>query len=55
MMLRHLSWHEAADKIIHGMEKAIESKHVTYDLERLMQNATCVSCSGFAKEMVRYF
>lgn len=55
MMLRHLGWHEAAEKIIYGMESAIASKQVTYDLERLMADATCVSCSGFAKEMVKYF
>lgn len=55
MMLRHLGWHEAAAKIIHGMEKAIESKRVTYDLERLMTSATCVSCSGFAEEIAKHF
>src|SRR3990167_7773281 len=55
MMLRHLGWHEAADQIITGVEKAIEAKHVTYDLARLMQGATCVSCSLFAKEIVKHF
>ena len=55
MMLRHLGWHEAADCIIRGVEGAIESKQVTYDLERLMQGATCVSCSGFAKEIIQRF
>lgn len=55
MMLRHLGWHEAAAKIIHGMEKAIESKRVTYDLERLMTSATCISCSGFAEEIAKHF
>lgn len=49
MMLRHLGWVEAADLIIKGVEGAIEAKTVTYDFERLMQGATCVSCSGFAK------
>jgi isocitrate dehydrogenase len=53
MMLRHLGWIEAADLIIAGMERAIESKTVTYDLERLMEGATKVSCSGFADAIVK--
>ena len=52
MMLRHLGWIEAADLIIESMEKAIEAKMVTYDFERLMENANLVSCSGFADEMI---
>lgn len=54
MMLRHLGWHEAADKIIKGMEDAISAKTVTYDLKRLMSDATCVSCSGFADAMIQH-
>lgn len=54
MMLRHLGWLEAADLIVKGMEKAIESKHVTYDFERLMEGATLVSCSGFAQQIIKY-
>lgn len=53
MMLRHLGWVEAADLIIESMEKAIEAKMVTYDFERLMENANLVSCSGFADEMIK--
>jgi isocitrate dehydrogenase len=53
MMLRHLGWIEAADLIIAGMERAIESKTVTYDLERLMEGATKLSCSGFAEAIVK--
>jgi len=52
MMLRHLGWTEAADCIITGMEGAIAAKTVTYDLERLMQGATKLSCSGFAEAIV---
>jgi isocitrate dehydrogenase len=54
MMLRHLGWFEAADYIIKGMEEAIEAKTVTYDFERLMMNATCVSCSGFGEAMINH-
>ncbi|MBS0391143.1 MAG: NADP-dependent isocitrate dehydrogenase [Proteobacteria bacterium] len=52
MMLRHMGWTEAADLIIHAMEKAIDSKRVTYDFARLMEGATQVSCSGFGQAMI---
>ena len=52
MMLRHMGWIEAADLIIKSMEKAIDSKKVTYDFARLMEGATQVSCSGFGEVMV---
>jgi len=52
MMLRHMGWTEAADLIIRAMEKAIESKRVTYDFARLMEGAVQVSCSGFGKVMI---
>lgn len=54
MMLRHLGWTEAADLIIKGTEEAIEAKTVTYDFERLMTGATCVSCSGFADAIIKH-
>ena len=53
MMLRHLGWFEAADLIIEGMEGAIKSKKVTYDFERLMDDATLMSCSEFGQEMIK--
>ncbi|MGH6610831.1 MAG: NADP-dependent isocitrate dehydrogenase, partial [Burkholderiaceae bacterium] len=53
MMLRYMGWTEAADLIISSMEKAIASKHVTYDFARLMPGATQVSCSGFGDVMIR--
>ncbi|HOA95964.1 MAG TPA: NADP-dependent isocitrate dehydrogenase [Quisquiliibacterium sp.] len=52
MMLRHMGWVEAADKIIDSMQKAILSKRVTYDFARLMPGATQVSCSGFGQVMI---
>ena len=54
MMLRHLGWVEAADNIIKGVEGAIEAKTVTYDFERLMDDATCVSCLGFAEAIIKH-
>jgi isocitrate dehydrogenase len=52
MMLRHLGWDEAADAIERGLAKTIGQKKVTYDLERLMQGATKVKTSEFAKYIV---
>jgi len=52
MMLRHLGWTEAADLIIKGVEGAIAAKTVTYDLERLMEGATKLSCSGFGEALI---
>lgn len=52
MMLRYMGWTEAADKIIEAMDKVIAAKTVTYDFARLMDDATEVSCSGFAKALV---
>lgn len=52
MMLRYLGWEEAADLIIKGIEGAISSKNVTYDLARLMENATELSCSEFGNVVI---
>ena len=52
MMLRHMGWVEAADLVIAAMERAIQSKKVTYDFARLMPGATQVSCSGFGQVMI---
>lgn len=54
MMLRHLGWNEAADLIIKGMEGAISAKTVTYDFERLMDDAQLRSCSEFGDEMIKH-
>jgi len=52
MMLRHLGWVEAADRVIRGMEAAIADKQVTYDFARLMEGATEISCSAFGDAMI---
>ncbi len=52
MMLRHMGWTEAADLIIKGINGAIGEKTVTYDFERLMDDAKLVSCSGFGDAMI---
>jgi len=52
MMLRHLGWFEAADLIVKGMERAIGSKTVTYDFERLMDGAKLLKCSEFGDAII---
>ena len=51
MMLRHMGWTEAADLILNAMSKTIKNKTVTYDLERLIDDATLLSCSEFGKAL----
>jgi isocitrate dehydrogenase len=53
IMLRYMGWEKAADLINKGVEGAIASKRVTYDFERLMDNAVKVSCSGFGDEIIK--
>ena len=52
MMLRYMGWQEAADLIILGLSRTIESKTVTYDFERLMEGASLVKCSEFGKAII---
>ena len=54
MMLRHMGWAEAADLIVKGLEGAISAQTVTYDFERLMDNATLLSCSDFGDAMISH-
>jgi isocitrate dehydrogenase len=49
MMFRYMGWPEAADLIVKGVERTIESKVVTYDFARLMQGSREVKCSEFGK------
>ncbi|MDQ6738223.1 MAG: isocitrate dehydrogenase (NADP(+)) [Gemmatimonadota bacterium] len=52
MMLDHMGWGEAAALIVAGMESAIKSRTVTYDLARQMTGATEVSTSGFGDAII---
>jgi len=49
MMFRYMGWTEAADLIVKGVNDTIGEKVVTYDFARLMEGATEVKCSEFAK------
>ena len=54
MMLRHMGRGEAANLIVKGMEGAISAGTVTYDFERLMDDATLLSCSEFGRTLVSH-
>jgi isocitrate dehydrogenase len=54
MMLRHLGWGEAADRVLKGMDGAIASKKVTYDFARLMEGATEIKCSEFGDNVIAH-
>jgi isocitrate dehydrogenase len=53
MMLNYLGWTEAGEMVEKAIEKTIDAKTVTYDLHRQMKDATKVSCSGYAAEIVK--
>ena len=53
MMLRHLGWTEAAETLTAAMDRTFAQKTVTYDLHRLMDGATKVSCSQFGAAIVQ--
>jgi isocitrate dehydrogenase len=53
MLLRYIGWNEAAERIEHALETTILNKTVTYDLARLMEDATELSCSAFATAIIK--
>jgi isocitrate dehydrogenase len=52
MMFEHLGWDEVATSIVRGLESAIASKRVTYDLARQMSGATEVSTTAFGDQII---
>jgi isocitrate dehydrogenase len=52
MMFEFLGWKEVAELINTGIERTIQQKRVTYDLERLMEGATKVKTSEFATAII---
>jgi isocitrate dehydrogenase len=52
MMLRHMGWTEAADLVLSGVAKAIQSKRVTGDFSSQMQGATQVGTAEFGDEII---
>ena len=54
MMFEELGWNDVAAAIVRGLEGAIRSRRVTYDLARLMPKATQVSTSAFAECIIEH-
>ena len=52
MMFEYLEWGDAARLIVRGIESAIKSRRVTYDLARQMPGSTEVSTSAFADAII---
>jgi isocitrate dehydrogenase len=52
MMFTYMGWTEVADAIVDSMTKTIESRNVTYDFHRLMDDATLLKCSEFGETIV---
>lgn len=53
MMLRHIGWIEAADLMIKGIGKALETRCFTHDLSRLTPDSKGVTCSEFSDAIIR--
>ena len=52
MMLDYMGWFEAAELVRKGIEGSIAAKKVTYDFDRLMDNATLLKCSEFGDSVI---
>ena len=52
LMFDFIGWTGVAECIYDGLEYAIQSKKVTYDFHRLMENATLLKTSEFANVII---
>ncbi len=52
MLLEYLGWTEPVTIVQKALEKTISNKTVTYDLARLMENATELKCSAFGDAII---
>ena len=53
LMLEYMGWTECSTLIKTAIEKTILNKTVTYDLERLLENAKLVGTAEFADEIIK--
>ncbi len=54
MMFQYMGWTKAANLIVRSIEEAVVHKQVTFDLYRLMQDATMLKTSEFADALIRF-
>jgi isocitrate dehydrogenase len=52
LMFDYIGWSEVAESIYSALESTIQSKKVTYDFHRLMENATLLKTSEFADAII---
>lgn len=52
LMFEYMGWDKVSESIYAGLEGAIQSKKVTYDFHRLMENATLLKTSEFADVII---
>jgi isocitrate dehydrogenase len=55
MMFDYMGWERVSKLIIKGLERSISKKQVTYDFARLMNGATELKCSDFARSVISNF
>ena len=53
MMFEYMGWNEVSALIVQGIENAIRSRRVTYDLARQMPGSTEVSTSEFGNQVIK--
>ena len=53
MMFRYMGWPDVSTRIEKGIERTIQEKTVTYDLERLMEGAKKLKTSEYADAVIR--
>ncbi len=51
-MFEYMGWGEVTDSIFDALERTIQSKMVTYDFHRLMDEATILKTSEFADAII---
>src|SRR6056297_3143161 len=51
LMLEYMGWKDAGQLVVDAVEETIKSKHVTYDIERQIQNGTKLACSEYAERV----
>jgi isocitrate dehydrogenase len=53
MMFEYMGWTEVSKLILRGVENAVRSRRVTYDLARQMAGSTEVSTSEFGNQIIK--
>jgi isocitrate dehydrogenase len=52
LMFDYMGWNKVTERIYSALEKTIQSKQVTYDFQRLMENAKLLKTSEFADAII---